>query len=67
MNTELKNRATMILLDYLGVLKSDRKELENRDNSEFNDQLKVYNQEDINKVEQLLKDLKEWEYLKNCI
>lgn len=58
MNTDLKNRTTIILLNYLGLLESDKKELENRDCSEFNEQLKVYNQEDINKVENLLKDLR---------
>lgn len=58
MNTDLKNRTTIILLNYLGLLESDKKELESRDYSEFNEQLKAYNQDDINKVENLLKDLK---------
>lgn len=58
MNTDLKNRTTIILLNYLGILEADKKELENRDYSGFNEQLQVYNQREIDKVKNLLKDLK---------
>ena len=57
MNTDLKIRTKIILLDYLAVLQADKKDLNNRDYSEFNEQLKVYNQQDINKVEKLINDL----------
>lgn len=57
MEKEVTNKMVSKLINYLGVLRAEQKDLNKLGDSETIGLLKVWNQVELNEVEQLLKDI----------